>query len=73
MTYYCENEKIIGRETIQQAIEKLPETFIQTHKSYIVNMNKVKRYDNHFIFMNGIEIPISDSFSQTVFSYLKNL
>jgi DNA-binding LytR/AlgR family response regulator len=71
MTYYCENEKIIGRETIQQAMEKLPETFIQTHKSFIVNLDKVKRYDRNMIFIDEHEIPISDSFSQVVFKQLE--
>lgn len=71
MTYYCENEKVIGRETIQQAIEKLPETFIQTHKSFIVNLDKVKRYDRNMIFIDEHEIPISDSFSQIVFKQLE--
>jgi two-component system, LytTR family, response regulator len=70
ITYHCENEKIIGRETIQQAIEKLPETFIQTHKSFIVNLDKIKRYDRTMIFMSGYEIPVSDTFSQSVFEQI---
>lgn len=71
MTYHCENEKIIGRETVQQAIEKLPETFVQTHKSFIVNLDKVKRYDRNMIIIDAREIPVSDSFSQVVFSQLE--
>jgi two-component system, LytTR family, response regulator len=71
MTYYCENEKIIGRETIQEAIEKLPDSFIQTHKSFIVNLDKVKRFDRNLIFIADYKIPISDSFSQTVFKQLE--
>jgi two-component system, LytTR family, response regulator len=71
ITYYCENEKILGRETIQQAIEKLPETFVQTHKSYIVNTDKIKRYDRNIIYIGEHEIPISDSFASSVFSQLE--
>jgi two-component system, LytTR family, response regulator len=70
ITYHCENEKIVGRETIQQAIEKLPDNFIQTHKSFIVNLHKVKRYDRNMIFIGKHEIPIGDSFSQNIFYYL---
>jgi two-component system, LytTR family, response regulator len=70
ITYHCENEKIIGRETIQQAIEKLPENFIQTHKSFIVNLDKIKRYDRTMIFMGNHEIPISDTFSEAVFEQI---
>ncbi len=71
--YHCENENIIGRETIQQAIKKLPKTFIQTHKSFIVNLDKIKRYDRNTIFIvnNDNEIPIGDSFSQEVFEQLE--
>jgi two-component system, LytTR family, response regulator len=70
ITYHCENEKIIGRETIQQAIEKLPKNFIQTHKSFIVNLDKIKRYDRTIIFMGNHEIPISDTFSEAVFEQI---
>jgi two-component system, LytTR family, response regulator len=70
ITYHCENEKVLGRETIQQAIEKLPDNFIQTHKSFIVNTDKIKRYDRNVIFMGDHEIPVSDSFSQRVFSQI---
>jgi DNA-binding LytR/AlgR family response regulator len=63
-SYNCENEKIIGRETIQQAIEKLPITFVQTHKSFIVNLDKIRRYDSNTIFIDKKEIPIGDRFSE---------
>ncbi len=71
MTYYCENEKIIGRETIQQALEKLPPNFVQTHKSFIVNLDKVRRYDSSLIFIDSHQIPMSESFSAAVFKELE--
>lgn len=71
ITYFCGNEKIIARETIQQALDKLPVNFIQTHKSFIVNTDNVKRYDKNMIYIEGHEIPISDSFSQAVFKQLE--
>ena len=41
---------------------RLPETFLQCHKSYIVNMNEIRRIErNRIIMTNETEIPISKS------------
>lgn len=70
INYHCVNRKVMARETIQESLEKLPETFIQTHKSYIVNIGRVVSYDKNVLNMGKEKIPVSDSFSDKVFRAL---
>lgn len=72
MTYVCETDKILGRETIQEALNKLPSSFLQTHKSFIVNTNKITRYDRTSIYLQKHKIPLSESYRQAVFDYLES-
>jgi DNA-binding LytR/AlgR family response regulator len=62
MFYHCDNQKIIARETIQESLQKLPITFMQTHKSYIVNIKKIVSYDKNTLNMGKDKIPVSESF-----------
>lgn len=41
MNYVSKGKTILARESIKEAIVRLPEHFIQVHKSYIINTNKV--------------------------------
>lgn len=66
ITYFCAHKKVMARETIAEALAKLPSFFVQTHKSFIINRNKVTSYDRNQINMDHIEIPIGESFKKTV-------
>jgi len=72
MTYYCENQNILARETIQQALDKLPDNFFQVHKSYIVNRDKIVSFDKNELNLSVDKIPISESFRKTVLNQLKS-
>ncbi|MCB0466265.1 MAG: response regulator transcription factor [Aequorivita sp.] len=72
MNYHCENQKVLARETIQEALSKLPNTFIQTHKSFIVNIEKVLSYGKSELNLGKEKIPLSDSFKNEVFNQLEN-
>lgn len=71
MNYHCVNQKIMARETIQESLDKLPGTFIQTHKSYIVNTEKIESFDNNMLKTGMGKIPVSDSFRDKVLRALK--
>ncbi|MFZ1704862.1 MAG: response regulator transcription factor [Saprospiraceae bacterium] len=62
MTYHCNHQKILARETIQESLQKLPSTFIQTHKSFIVNMEQITRFDKNMITIDQKNIPLSETF-----------
>jgi len=72
MTYHCVEQQILARETIRESMEKLPNTFIQTHKSYIVNIGKVVSYDKNILNMGKDKIPVSDSYREKVFKALES-
>lgn len=51
------------RATIKQITTRLPQScFIQTHRAYIVNKNKIEKFNLKFIVVKNNEIPISKNF-----------
>lgn len=64
------NEKTYKtRSTIKKTIKELPDAvFVQTHRAYIVNKNKVEKYTTKSVIINNSEIPVS--FSLKEFQYL---
>ena len=72
MNYHCVNQHILARETIQEAIEKLPDNFIQTHKSYIVNLNNIISYTANELTIGKEKIPISETHKNNVLTRLEN-
>lgn len=66
------NEKIISTSLREKFINSIPfpineHSFVQTHSSYIVNLNYVKAInDNEFILTNGDSVPISKRMINTV-------
>ncbi len=61
MVYYTNEKKIMARETIADALDKLPHSFVRTHKSYIVSIEKIDLIESKYVFIKGTKIPISDS------------
>lgn len=52
--------KIEIYEKLDDLRKRLPEGFLQCHKSFLVNMNHIRRIDkNHILLKSGTEIPIS--------------
>lgn len=48
------------RSTIAQIIEVLPTTkFLQVHRAFIVNKDKIEKYNSKSVVVKGVEIPIS--------------
>jgi len=72
MNYRCVDQNIMARETIRESLDKLPDSFVQTHKSYIVNTGNVVSYDKNVLNMGKDKIPVSDSYREMVFRALKN-
>lgn len=57
---------------LEKLLEQLPESFIQCHKSYVVNMKEIRQIEKNCIQMeNGLVIPISKSrYSDTKNRYI---
>lgn len=60
LVIYTLHDKMEIYEKLDDLRKKLPEGFLQCHKSFLVNMNHIRRIDkNHVLLKDGIEIPIS--------------
>lgn len=73
---YTDTESHSLYERLSALKERLPSCFLVCHKSYIVNMNKIKRIEKNVIILENLtEIPISKSqyatVKQTYFRYMQ--
>lgn len=65
-------DPFLTHTTFKQMNEKLPENFLQAHRSYVVNMKHVKEIERSVILMtDGTHISISDSNKDTFLQYLQ--
>lgn len=74
---YTESGTVSVYERLASLSGQLPSSFLQCHKSYIVNMDKIRRIEKRQITLqNEAEIPISKSFCGKVkniyFQYMQN-
>jgi DNA-binding LytR/AlgR family response regulator len=57
------------RSTISQILDLLPTTkFIQTHRAFIVNKDKIQKYSSKSVVVGNAEIPLSKKDFPTIFS-----
>lgn len=66
MIYHLPDRKILARETVKEALARLPASFVQTHKSFVVNFDKISSLDKETIHISTAEVPIGASFREKV-------
>ena len=54
-TYKC-------RSTIEQILKGLPSLFVQIHRAFIVNKNRVEKFNTKGVVVQNIELPISKNY-----------
>ncbi|MDE6271964.1 MAG: LytTR family DNA-binding domain-containing protein [Muribaculaceae bacterium] len=67
---HTDSGRIISRITIKSMLERLPPSlFLRIHKSYVINMSRVKAYDNSCVIIHSdsqpsgqIELPVGAAF-----------
>ena len=69
---HLENERpIIMLLSMKKMEERLPSSFVRIHRSYIVNMKKVKEVTKNLIVMDAdTYLPIGDIYKEALTSYL---
>lgn len=67
ITYYLNDSKILARQSIAQALASLPPHFLQIHKSFIVNLEKIDFFDKHEVSVNGQLLSLGASFREAFF------
>ena len=50
---------ILQRKLLKDIEDELPDFFIRSHRSYLVNKNKIEQMTAGSLFINSLEIPIS--------------
>jgi hypothetical protein len=63
--YLSDGQKEIERNTLSHIAGYLPANFIQTHRSYIINLDKARAlYSDRILMKNGDEVKLSRTFGQ---------
>ncbi|MDE7401845.1 MAG: LytTR family DNA-binding domain-containing protein [Muribaculaceae bacterium] len=67
---HTDSERLISRVTIKSLLERLPSgLFLRIHKSYIINLSRVKAFDNSNVILqsdttkpDAVELPVGASY-----------
>jgi len=70
--YSNAQEEIISKEKISTIEKKLPDTFLRIHRSFIVNKDKISRFDYNTVEINDIELNIGRTYKKRVMDELKS-
>lgn len=70
---YTPEKKLITHITLKMLIEKLPaDRFIQTHKSYIIAINKIDSIEGNILHIGKYQVPISKYLKDEVMEKILN-
>lgn len=68
---HLKDQVVVTRETINNIESKLPkESFLRTHRSFIVSLARITSYTNEFVELDKKAIPISRSYKENVLKRL---
>jgi len=68
-----EETVIITKEKISSIQERLPLSYIRTHRSFIVNAKKISSYNKEYLTLGDQQIPISRTYKSAVLSFLEKV
>lgn len=65
--FIFQGREVLARMTIKEFLpEWADHTFLQVHRSYIININRINKIDRHTIWVEDMEIPIGGSYLEEV-------
>lgn len=70
---FTQSDTIITKERISHIEQSLPDTFIRTHRSFVINSNRIKSFTNEHVDVEGKEIPISRSYKDDVLKRFQDI
>lgn len=66
---YTASDKTLVHSTMKNIYSSLPESdFIQTHRSFIININRVNLIEGNILNIEGHEIPVARNYREQVFT-----
>jgi two-component system, LytTR family, response regulator LytT len=73
ITVYCDNDTYVFRLNLETFYAKINDgNFYKPHRSYIINLNKIKSYTRTEILISDVSIPLSRLLVQDFFDSLQN-
>lgn len=63
VTIYLDQEKIISRMTFKELEKLLPSYFVRTHRSFVVNKNRMDKIERYQVQLGEHTVPISLSYA----------
>lgn len=74
VTFHTTYKKITISGTLKKAMEKIDvEQFMQVHRSYVVNIDRVTKYEADTISIGTTDLPLSRLYKKNVVDYLNKL
>lgn len=74
LTFKEADKKTLTRMTMTEAIEMLPKSdFFRVHKSYIINLNHVKKIERHQVWVGKEVVPIAANYRDDLMEILKKI
>lgn len=65
--------EVVSKEKISALAESLPENFLRIHRSFVINTNKINRFNSSEVEINSVILNIGRSYKSTALSILKKL
>lgn len=67
MNFVLADKKIISRMAMQEVLDILPaKGFIRIHRSYIVPVHKIEKWDKQQVWIHGMSVPIGNAYEENI-------
>lgn len=74
LTFKESDKKTVTRMTMTEAIEMLPKSdFFRVHKSFVINLNHVKKIERHQVWVGTEAVPIAANYRDDLMEILKKI
>lgn len=74
ITIFTSDRKYLSRQNMESILLDLDSNdFLKIHRSYVINLNKVKKYSSKEVIINEITLPISKTFYDVFIEKMKKI
>jgi len=73
-TVYTKSDRYLYSIVLKKIEKQLPQdTFLRTHRSYVVNIKMVSGFEGNILFMGANKIPVSKTYKEQVFKLFRTI
>lgn len=65
------NDRIVTRSSLKKIIDSLDDRFVQVHRSYLINKDKIEIRESNQLIIDGQSIPIGDTYKKEFIALFK--